>query len=451
MTLASASCWFHDDSQPGGVPTTLLLAPGQDEPNSNLAEMAALIWALEHTDKPVIATDSLTCMQQIAGYLARPHRYHYHPLRGCLERLVRTVCDRVARGIQHTSIVKVTAHTGILGNEMADWFASSATRHPHEASVWTPPDHTRIAELWHMHPDGTRTRLRDTSNKLRHLVRAAHALGSANTDGIYFRSYQAVASNTHQSSHHFLSAKAVPWGARRLALRLRGGGIYNNKLAKRFGLTDSSTCPLCPLEDGQTHMLLACQHPDMHNMHCKRHNMATRMVLAETLRHDLGATVVQSHVGTDDAVATALDGVPNQIPGVSGDLPRPDFTLHVPATADRPARLLVTELKYGADTRLEQKYDTVAQLLAPTLRAAERHYRCNSTLLTFSLGVGGRIPLQAYEHLAELGIPRRAAHNLCNHLNILAIQWLHKIVAGRRALAPVEIRHRRDRNSGART
>jgi hypothetical protein len=192
-------------------------------------------------------------------------------------------------------------------------------------------------------------------------------------------------------------------------------------------------------------MLLECEHPDMHNMHCKRHNQASRAILEAVTQHDLGASVIQSHIGLSDALAAPLSGVPNHIPGVPTTLPRPDFTLHLPGEDDSPPRVLIVEVKYGADTLLEARYDAVADLLRPTITAASRYYKCEAKLLYIALGVGGRIPTLVHQHLLELGIPRRAAHNLCNHLNLLATQWLHKIVAGRRALAPVTIVRRRAR------
>jgi ribonuclease HI len=445
ITLAGISCWRHThdtevDTEGGG--TSLLLAPGPDAPNSNHAELSAILWTLQNTDATVIATDSLASLHQISGYLSQPRRYHRHFLRGHLEAITDALQNRARNNISPTHLVKVTAHTGTLGNELADWHASRATRDPASVSIWTPPPTTQRAELWHTLPSGDASRLRDTNSALTRLVRGTHGLGSAKTDGVYYTAYRQIATDSHGSSHHFLAPKSASWGARRLALRYRGGGIYNNKLAHRYGLSATDVCPLCPKQDGQTHMLLECSHPDMHNMHCKRHNEAARAILAEVIRHDLGATVVQAHIGTSTDLHPTLQHVPNQIPGVPSDHPRPDFTLKIPATADSPARVLVVEVKYGADTLLERKYQPVEDLLRPTLRAASRHYRCDAQLLFIALGVGGRIPTRAYQHTLELGIPRRAAHNLCNHLNIMATRWLHKIVAGRRALAPVIIQRR---------
>jgi ribonuclease HI len=445
ITLAGISCWQHThdaeiDTESGG--TSLLLAPGPDAPNSNHAELSAILWTLQNTNATVIATDSLASLHQISGYLSQPRRYHRHFLRGHLEAIRNALQTRARNNISPTHLVKVTAHNGTLGNELADWHASRATRDPTSVSVWTPPPTIQRAELWHTLPSGDVSRLRDTGGALTRLVRETHALGSAKTDGIYYTAYRQIATDSHTSSHHFLTPRSTSWGARRLALRYRGGGIYNNKLAHRYGLSATDVCPLCPKQDGQTHMLLECSHPDMHNMHCKRHNEAARAVLAEVIRHDLGATVIQAHIGTSTDLHPTLQNVPNQIPGVPSDHPRPDFALKVPATADSPARVLVVEVKYGADTLLENKYQHVEDLLRPTLQATSRYYRCDARLIFLALGVGGRIPTRAYQHMLELGIPRRAAHNLCNHLNIMSTQWLHKIVAGRRALAPVDIQRR---------
>jgi ribonuclease HI len=447
-TISGMSCW---QPQPGAAPsptegaTSLLLAPAADAPNSNHAELSALLWAVTHTDSTVFATDSLSSLHQMAGFLARPDRYRNHYLRGHLEAMAAALRARQAAGRSHVRFVKVTAHSGVLGNEIADWHASRSTHDLAAATVWNPPATVHLAELWDTPPSGTPTRLRDTGTALTRLVRSSHALGAANTDGVYYQAYRDIATCSHPSSHHFLSHGATPWGTRRLSLRYRGGGIYNNKLAHRYGLSATDTCPLCPRQDGQTHMLLECEHHDMHNMHCKRHNQAARAVLESVAKHDLGATIVQSHIGVSDELTSALAGVPNHIPGIPADLPRPDFTLHLPGHDGAPPRVLIIEVKYGADTLLEGKYDTVANHLRPTVRAASRYYRCEAKLLFIALGVGGRIPTLVYQHLLELGIPRRAAHNLCNHLNMLATQWLHKIVAGRRALAPVTIVRRAGR------
>jgi len=57
-------------------------------------------------------------------------------------------------------------------------------------------------------------------------------------------------------------------------------GHGNMKLAKRFNMVNNVVCPLCskcrpPVlnQDSDTHILLACRHPEMRSMRMNRHNV----------------------------------------------------------------------------------------------------------------------------------------------------------------------------------
>jgi len=60
-----------------------------------------------------------------------------------------------------------------------------------------------------------------------------------------------------------------------------------------------------------------------------RHNAASRLILRYVLKGDLGATVAQAHVGTDDLMTPVTRNVPSRFPlplPTSTAMPLPDIS-----------------------------------------------------------------------------------------------------------------------------
>lgn len=462
---------------------TVLLSPTRcTGPNLvNHAELTAITHALEATNDAIIATDSLVCIHQLRGYLQYPRSFLAHPLLPLLTRCRDALCARASLDT-HTSIIKVPAHRGILGNEIADWTAGHAdldTAVPIPAPTHLPPYwvHTLhpISDLWQP--------IHNLGDALL-AVLDHYRLGSANTDGVYYKAYQHIAGRSHASSNYFLTYNKLSWGATRLALRYRGGGIYNRKIGHRWGKEPTANCPLClTAMDGQSHMLGGCTHPTLRGMYVNRHNEATAMILGHVRRWNQGAGVVQADIGsqltnptvvgeapppTDDPLCsperpTAWVPPPSPAPspmsspprtdlfrGVnrtihdwlatsldSRPLPRPDITLVAPPRhrRNRPNKVFLIELKFGQDTLLETKHQPASDTLETVAGAIRRrwpHAEVAKTVLL--LGVGGRIPTLTVEGLTTLGVPAEAASRLANRLNVMAVSWLHRIIVTRRKL-----------------
>lgn len=108
----------------------------------NASELATIDWTLMNTSATTIATDSLVSLYQIDKYIRSPDLFNIHPHKHILSSINQSLLLR-ARAGQHTSLVKVRAHSGIPGNEHADHLANIG-RTPNQTNVthdakWTPP------------------------------------------------------------------------------------------------------------------------------------------------------------------------------------------------------------------------------------------------------------------------------------------------------------------------
>jgi len=119
--------------RPSNPHTDTLLDPRGIGPTNtiNRAELVAILHALtntcatEATKTRVIATDSLCSLHWINRGLRRPQTLAHSKHFQLIERIVERLRDRASRGLR-TSLVKVMAHTGVVGNEMADQMAKMA-------------------------------------------------------------------------------------------------------------------------------------------------------------------------------------------------------------------------------------------------------------------------------------------------------------------------------------
>jgi hypothetical protein len=164
----------------------------------------------------------------------------------------------------------------------------------------------------------------------------------------------------------------------------------------------------------------------MHDIYCKRHNEAAILVLLHLHIHGTPTTPIQTHVGRPASVPT-LEDLPDVVPGCRTHHARPDFTL-------RDTHIRLVEVKYGQDTRLEEKLPGIHDTLVQTKRTAEATNNLPATVHPILIGVGGRIPTSTFDSIVALGATTSQATKICNKLNQQAVTWMHRAVVARRRL-----------------
>ena len=89
-----------------------------------------------------------------------------------------------------------------------------------------------------------------------------------------------------RASHGMWTAAGPGFSNALQVFRYRWGGLYNRKLAARYGHVPPGMtgCPLCNTEDGGTHILAGCGHRDMKALYISRHNAAVRRIAKTIMR-----------------------------------------------------------------------------------------------------------------------------------------------------------------------
>ena len=111
-----------------------------------------------------------------------------------------------------------------------------------------------------------------------------------------------------------------------MTLKYRAGVLYTQKLAVRYGNSRDPQCPLCGMDDAQTHMhthahthmhmhmLLQC--PGLKDHHISRHNQAVTMIASAIQRGAKGRWhVVALDAAELDTTDTHGWAVPRRPPG----------------------------------------------------------------------------------------------------------------------------------------
>jgi len=471
--VAGAAVW-QASRRGRGAGTYIPVEMAQRGAGVNRAELTAIEHAArdERHIPLTVATDSLVSIYQLGRFIRSPHAFSTHPQRGTLLAISLSLLARAKLGLC-TEIVKVRAHSGCPGNVMADQVASGR-----RAPVSVEETESRAAHppRWIWQQDAaTQTwqplaNLRGAMNKA---IPRTHRMGLANVGSCYYDAYKTVAVHSHRSSHCFLRSPNCDWATTRLALKYRGGLIYTNKLAARYGRSDVSACPLCGLDDSQSHLLGGCRDTVLSGMYNNRHNDAVRLVAQALMKKYPVPCIVQSGVGpvppespelptqddcsqggptqggltpeedsdTTGSVDARQPRPPAAIPAMlvdwGRDKPRvPDLTLALPdGSLARPGAAHVVELKFGQDTRLEDKRAEAASILNVIAGAVNRaHPSCTVHTHLLLVGVGGRIPTSTHTALVLAGLTHTEATRLCNRLNLHAVATLAAIVRTRRQL-----------------
>ncbi|KAJ9511604.1 hypothetical protein QJQ45_007365 [Haematococcus lacustris] len=282
VTYTNGSCMQGTDRAPARKVGAGVYTPVNDErltialpdhSTINRAELAAIHAAIK-SGATHIATDSLCSIYQIRRALANPMSLRTHPHRDILADIATLIMN--SRDTIH--LRKVRAHSGIIGNEAADTLAKHAAMYPEQAHTQAPHENTE-QQTWlsATTETGTTIPLPDCRHSVRTHMRAKHKLGLANQDSIYYQMSQDIARVAAKGScERVMLDPGIPTAAQRTALLYRTGGLYNQRLAMRWGKTADDRCPLCGEADSATHLLSGCTRTAA--LVQERHNGAGRLI-----------------------------------------------------------------------------------------------------------------------------------------------------------------------------
>jgi ribonuclease HI len=434
-------------------PVAVMLDPaGAGMTNTiNRAELAPILYALQHDDlsSTIIATDSACSLYQIARYIRDPSGMERHTHRLLLKMIADAILERCNAG-RPVHLMKVRAHSGIVGNEMADELAKAAggggdEEHDGEIAVCPASSMTPMHGLyWPMYetadaaPEGG-PRIRHVQDLRRHLKKQIHQelrLGHSNQDGIYFTMWQATVPIAHAaSSNGFLNMpEGVDANARKLVLQARYGTLNTAKFRMRCGLAASDACLLCGSPDGGHHSLSGCSR--MLEMYTLRHNEAGGIIYQALAKGGLGAALVMQDIGRHNAAggdAEAAADIPTRLPPdiaqvVAGEKEsRPDiFIAHCLMPGSESIHIV--ELKYCRDTDREgQRSAAISQHELLTRRLREK-YPGRVHMHAITLGVTGTIYTDFLEAMVTMQVPKREAKRCATKLHVHAVKYVQRIM-----------------------
>jgi len=275
MKNGMARAWLRD---PNGLGATNTI---------NRTELSAIHLAITHQDIAryeedlTIYSDSLCSIQLIRKMVFAPERVRESKHLELLKAIVEALELRSGAGSK-TTIQKVKAHSGIVGNDQADKYASDmakgrpaskpciepSTEVPYESVAW--PAKASV-DGPHIFFDNL------TASVKGHLIPALQA-GQSN-ETLYVQLNRSALALAHEGySGHMWEDPSISHGARMQTFRLRWGLTWNRRQAARCNKALSSTCPLCTMEDGCTHIFSECQHPNMRGHYISRHNQAVKLI-----------------------------------------------------------------------------------------------------------------------------------------------------------------------------
>ena len=401
--------------------------------------------------------------------------------------VVACILQRAANGWT-TRVVKVKSHSGITGNEEADRLACQAADEPllnnrivdiggaFDDLIWplvdaptTPaqpenegaddsvePPHTPSNEKW----------LASNLNiALKNSARARLQTGMTN-ETQYVQIWKDIRGALDlKASNAFWHNKAISHPAIRQTLRARYGVLHHMGQAFKMrrpylpGLpvARSKRCPCCDQEDSTTHILNACEHPEMKAMYIERHNAAGRMILKALLTSGLGNNHIVADLGSgekmrglgafDTRVNRLVSDQDMNVLGIDHNIRdkwRPDIAIkcdsHSHAVAGkkrlrrRYAKLVhVVEVGYTAESRYHDKEQEKRQQHSAFIKALT-DLGHDVQLHTIILGSTGGLFTDTTATLENLRIGKQQISYLKSKLHVHSVKWLHAIVKKRRQL-----------------
>jgi hypothetical protein len=319
-------------------------------------------------------------------------------------------------------------------------------------------------------------------------MHSRHKLGSADTSGYYYQSWQRLNKKIHpfvpdansNSSNYRITPQIANakisnsfWDNPKISLKeqintlkYRTGTVFNKRRATMSHQNPSfPLCPLCGATDSANHFILGCKHPTIQGMITNRHHTAVSMCGQAISVGRLGSSIVSMDACCSEKLLEQDMQIPDDIHRAIPDWLFPDGTRPLVRHQSRPDAVLVypipgrashsdpkqipaqdrdihlIELKYCPDTdpsnslqkAAEQHADTICRLRTRSLRNPERNNRV--TLHIILLGVAGTIYNEyTISPLTRLGLTKHKAENLASKLSCHAIHRLTKIINTRHLL-----------------
>jgi hypothetical protein len=226
---------------------------------------------------------------------------------------VEAIAATTARTSDKVHLLKVKAHSGVIGNEFADVTAKRAAQlgemcdcgrvfeeNPFANHVWveTLPDSDQ----------GAPQVLSNVGQALKQYILQTSRLGMSNTQSTYFQLWQKVAEAAVPGSLSLIFRDSkITYQQRRLALQYRNDNLYNQKHAFRWKRATNPNCLYCGRPDSGTHML---QGPctDTHSaMVTNRHHGAVGLIAKAVLKGARGDNLRFADISADVALRVGMD------------------------------------------------------------------------------------------------------------------------------------------------
>jgi ribonuclease HI len=450
-------------NNPSGMDSYVVQPGGEGVSNTiNRAELAGC-WQAIKLGAHTIATDSSSSIRQLYKTVMRPQAlaggFHLHwPILSDMLDMLRACTHPV-------HFIKVKAHSGIAGNELADRAAvrcrtgkpepddahteCDVAPHPFASTYWPavkPANPTQNAA------DDTPRYLSDTHKSLRNHMTHRHRLGLANPDlSVHASAWRRQIPSTLGSiSNAFFTSSCIPYRIKRTVLKLRAGTVWH---AGKDNTSDG-TCPICKRHpDGVMHILNHCPHSSL--LRTDRHNAVGRIILSALSKGRMGSCLHQADVGCE--AKTAQDGIDTTnstrntpewlLPPNSTPTSRPDAILVTNLDTDSPLagqcipphkrQITVIELKVCNDTAPEAQHCRAtsqhAALLALMTDPRTGHLTQNVRLAILQLGARGTIYKDTMTTLTDtLHMDKTTATTVLTRAHHTLCKFAHTLVCARR-------------------